>query len=89
MEEMVKYPLIFLEPNSNSRKYVEKFMLSKGIKISPEFELGSFDLIYLNYKEDIPKLTINYITKTFRISQRFLQYMTMCIDIITKGVIKW
>lgn len=45
LEEIVKYPLIFLEPNSNSRKYVEKFMLSKGIKISPEFELGSFDLL--------------------------------------------
>lgn len=45
LEEMVKYPLIFLEPNSNSRKYVEKFMISKGIKISPEFELGSFDLL--------------------------------------------
>ena len=45
LEEMVKYPLIFLEPNSNSRKYVEKFMLSKGIKISPDFELGSFDLL--------------------------------------------
>ncbi len=42
---MVKYPLIFLEPNSNSRKYVEKFMLSKGIKISSDFELGSFDLL--------------------------------------------
>lgn len=45
LEEMVKYPLIFLEPSSNSRKYVEKFMRSKGIKISPEFELGSFDLL--------------------------------------------
>ena len=45
LQEMVKYPLIFLEPSSNSRKYVEKFMLSKGIKISPEFELGSFDLL--------------------------------------------
>lgn len=45
LKEMVKYPLIFLEPNSNSRKYVEKFMISKGIKISPEFELGSFDLL--------------------------------------------
>ena len=45
LEEIVKYPLIFLEHNSNSRKYVEKFMLSKGIKISPEFELGSFDLL--------------------------------------------
>ncbi|WP_460293554.1 LysR family transcriptional regulator [Clostridium tertium] len=45
LEEMVKYPLIFLEPNSNSRKYVENFMLSNGIKILPEFELGSFDLL--------------------------------------------
>lgn len=45
LEDVVKYPLIFLEPNSNSRKYVEKFMLSKGIKISPDFELGSFDLL--------------------------------------------
>ena len=43
IEDIIKYPLIFLEPNS--RKYVEKFMLSKGIKISPEFELGSFDLL--------------------------------------------
>ncbi len=45
LEEMVQYPLIFLEPSSNSRKYVEKFMISKGIRISPEFELGSFDLL--------------------------------------------
>lgn len=45
LQEIVKYPLIFLEPSSNSRKYVEKFMLSKGIEISPEFELGSFDLL--------------------------------------------
>ena len=45
LEEIVKYPLIFLEPNSNSRRYVEKFMISKGINISPEFELGSFDLL--------------------------------------------
>lgn len=45
LEEIVRYPLIFLETSSNSRKYVEKFMLSKGIKISPEFELGSFDLL--------------------------------------------
>ena len=45
LEDIVKYPLILLEPKSNSRKYVEEFMNSKGIKISPEFELGSFDLL--------------------------------------------
>ncbi|MDW0116552.1 LysR family transcriptional regulator [Sporosarcina thermotolerans] len=44
-QELVKLPLIFLEPSSNSRKYVEDFLLSKGVKISPEFELGSHDLV--------------------------------------------
>lgn len=45
LEELVKLPLIFLEPKSNSRKYVEDYLLMKGIKISPEFELGSHDLL--------------------------------------------
>lgn len=44
-QELAKLPLIFLEPSSNSRKYVEEFLLSKGVKISPEFELGSHDLV--------------------------------------------
>jgi len=45
LEEMVKLPLILLEPSSISRKYVEDYILSKGIKIAPEFELGSHDLL--------------------------------------------
>lgn len=45
LEDLVKLPLIFLEPNSNSRNYVEKFLQSKGIYIAPEFELGSHDLL--------------------------------------------
>ncbi|WP_313892749.1 LysR family transcriptional regulator [Psychrobacillus sp.] len=45
LDELVKLPLILLEPNSNSRKYVENYMLSKGIKVSPEFELGSHSLL--------------------------------------------
>lgn len=44
-QELVRLPLIFLERNSNSRKYVEEYLLSKGIKLSPEFELGSHDLL--------------------------------------------
>lgn len=44
-EELAKLPLIFLEKSSNSRKYVENFMLSKGVHISPDFELGSYDLL--------------------------------------------
>ena len=45
LDELVKMPLIFLESKSNSRKYVEDYMISKGVKISPEFELGSHDLL--------------------------------------------
>ena len=45
LNELVKLPLIFLEPNSNSRNYVENFLLSEGVSISPEFELGSHDLV--------------------------------------------
>lgn len=45
LDELVKLPLIFLEPNSNSRNYVESYLLSEGVSISPEFELGSHDLL--------------------------------------------
>lgn len=44
-DELMKYPLIFLEPKSNSRRYVEEFILSKGVQIAPEFELGSHELL--------------------------------------------
>lgn len=45
LDELVNLPLILLEPKSNSRRYVEKFFLSKGISIKPEIELGSHDLL--------------------------------------------
>lgn len=44
-EEIFKLPLIILEPKSNSRAYVEKYMSSRGLEITPEIELGSHDLL--------------------------------------------
>lgn len=44
-KELAGFPLVFLEAKSNSRHYVEEFMLSKGVKINPEIELGSHDLL--------------------------------------------
>ena len=44
-EDIVKLPLILLEPKSNSRRYVEKFISSKGVQIGAEIELGSHDLL--------------------------------------------
>ena len=43
--EILEFPLIILEPKSNSRSYVEKYMLEKGIQLIPEIELGSHDLL--------------------------------------------
>lgn len=45
LDEIAALPLILLEGESNSRKFVEDYMMSKGIRISPEFELGSYDLL--------------------------------------------
>lgn len=45
LNELLTFPLIFLESKSNSRQYVEEYMLSKGISITPEIELGSHDLL--------------------------------------------
>jgi len=45
LEKLANLPIIFLERKSNSRQYVERYMLSKGIKITPEIELGSHDLL--------------------------------------------
>lgn len=38
-------PLILLERKSNSRLYVEKYLQSQGIRVTPEIELGSHDLL--------------------------------------------
>jgi len=45
LADIMNYPLIFLERISNSRQYVEKYIASKGIKLQPEIELGSHDLL--------------------------------------------
>lgn len=44
-EGLMELPLIFLEKQSNSRMYVERFLKKKGFQVSPVFELGSFDLV--------------------------------------------
>lgn len=66
-DELVKLPLIFLEPKSNSRKYVEEHLLSKGVKISPEFELGSHDLLL-----EFAKINLGISCVTREFSEEYL-----------------
>lgn len=44
-EYLMRMPLIFLEKKSNSRMFVENFFNKRGIHVSPDFELGSYDLV--------------------------------------------
>ncbi len=67
LQELVKLPLIFLESNSNSRKYVEDHLQSKGIQIAPEFELGSHELLL-----EFAKINLGIACVTKEFSQEFL-----------------
>ena len=68
LDEVVKLPLILLEPNSNSRKYVEDYMMTKGVKIAPEFELGSHDLLL-----EFAKINLGIACVTKEFSQEYLK----------------
>lgn len=68
LEELVKLPLIFLESKSNSRKYVESYLSSKGIRIEPEFELGSHDLLL-----EFAKINLGIACVTKEFSKEYLE----------------
>ena len=38
-------PLIMIEPRTSTRKYVQGFLESRGVTVSPEFELATSDMI--------------------------------------------
>ncbi|WP_125153238.1 LysR family transcriptional regulator [Clostridium rectalis] len=44
-EEISNMPLILLDSKSNSRQYVESYLLTKGVSISADIELGAHDLL--------------------------------------------
>lgn len=45
LDAIQQYPLILLEPGGNTRRYIDGFFDSNHITITPEFELGSVDLL--------------------------------------------
>lgn len=68
LNELIKLPLILLESKSNSRKYVEDYLTSIGINISPEFELGSHDLLL-----EFAKINLGIACVTKEFSHEYLQ----------------
>ncbi len=46
INDITSLPLVMLEPKSNTRKNTDDFFKSHGSKLNPEFELGSYDLLF-------------------------------------------
>lgn len=45
LRELAEQPLILFERKSNSRRQIESFFLERGVAISPEIELASYELL--------------------------------------------
>ncbi len=46
INDIASLPLAMLEPKSNTRHNTDMFFQSHGLKLNPEFELGSYDLLF-------------------------------------------
>ena len=46
LAELARQPLIMLESASNSRQFVERFFTGQGVLLTPEIELGAYDLLF-------------------------------------------
>lgn len=46
MQEIASLPLAMLEPKSNTRKNTDEYFKRFGVRFYPEFELGSYDLLF-------------------------------------------
>lgn len=44
-QELEKLPMIFLENNTSTRKYMDEFLADNGANVQPEFELATSDMI--------------------------------------------
>ncbi|SHI41084.1 LysR family transcriptional regulator [Lutispora thermophila] len=65
LEELSQYPLLILEKNTNTRASFDKLFQEQGMKVKPEIELSSIDLLI-----DMAKigLGISYVVKDAAVS---------------------
>ncbi|MCI6276923.1 MAG: LysR family transcriptional regulator [Clostridium sp.] len=68
LKELAKLPLILLESKSLSRQYIEKYLLSNGVYINPEIELGSYDLLL-----EFAKINLGIACVTREFSKEYLE----------------
>ncbi|MCM8901719.1 LysR family transcriptional regulator [Caldicoprobacter algeriensis] len=45
IKELAEYPIIMLERNTSTRRYIDEYLLRHSVELVPEFELATSDLI--------------------------------------------
>ena len=44
-KELLNCPCIFLERNTSTRRFMDEFLAKRGVRLEPEFELATSDMI--------------------------------------------
>lgn len=68
IEEILTYPIICLDQESVSRRFVDNFLKEKGLSLKPEFELGSHDLLL-----DFAKINLGIACVTREFSKAYIE----------------
>ncbi len=45
VSEISRYPILLLEKESNSRRFIDEYFTGNGISVKPEFELSNFEML--------------------------------------------
>lgn len=45
LEEIVRFPLLLLEKECNSRRFIDQYFKQNQLEVCPDFELGNYDLL--------------------------------------------
>ncbi len=61
-KELENMQLICLEGNTSSRRYIEQFLMEKGVELNPEFELATSEMIV---QFALRNLGMGYVVKDF------------------------
>ena len=62
LDELERLPIICLEKNTSTRRFVDEFLLENNVKLIPEFELATSDLIVKFAERD---MGIGCVVKSF------------------------
>lgn len=101
MRDIASLPLVMLEPKSNTRKTTDDFFNSHGIRLNPEFELGSHDLLFdfaqknlgiacitEEFADSIGTMKLHKLKTDFSIPERKIGICTLANTSPTPAVVK-